>query len=56
VKRSVSVVLVLLVVAVAWLLARPSGGDDLKTPEPMAAFQRATEQGKPVFVMITADT
>jgi len=56
VKRSVSIVLVLLVAVAAWVLARPGGGDDLKTPLPFTAFQRATAEGRPVFVMITADT
>ena len=55
-KRSVSIVLVLLVAVVAWVLARPSGSDDLKTPLPFTAFQRAIAEGRPVFVMITADT
>ena len=55
-KRSVSLVLILLVAAVAWFLARPGGGDDLKTPQPFTAFQRAIAESRPVFVMITADT
>lgn len=56
VKRSVSIVLVLLVAVVAWVLARPSGDDDLKTPLPFTAFQRAIAESRPVFIMITADT
>jgi len=55
-KRSLSIVLVLLVAVAAWVLARPSSGDDLKTPLPFTAFQRATGASRPVFIMVTADT
>ncbi len=56
VKRSVSLLLVLLVAVVAWFLARPGGGDDLKTAMPFTEFQQATAERVPVFVMFTSDT
>ncbi|MBT9154789.1 MAG: hypothetical protein DDT37_00380 [Firmicutes bacterium] len=55
-KRSVSLLLVLLVAVVAWFLARPGGGDDLKTAMPFTEFQQATAERVPVFVMFTSDT
>ncbi len=55
-KRSVSLLLILLVGVVAWVLARPSGGDDLKSLAPLTAFEQARAQQSPVFVMFTSDT
>lgn len=54
IKRSVSIILVILVAAVAWYMARPAN-TDIKTDKPYTLFEEARAQNKPVFIMFTSD-